>query len=73
MGRRGRRMDGTGCPYDAAVAQLGGDVPAVKTALATFRRLGARAAARRARHRLLQIRGQTPHPRLADTRADPHD
>jgi DNA-binding CsgD family transcriptional regulator len=60
-----------GCPYDAAVAQLGGDLPAVETALATFRRLGARAAARRARQRLTQIRGRTPHPRLADTRADP--
>jgi DNA-binding CsgD family transcriptional regulator len=61
-----------GCPYDAALAQLGGDLPAVETALAIFRQLGARAAARRARHRLTQIRGRTPHPRLADTRADPH-
>jgi DNA-binding CsgD family transcriptional regulator/tetratricopeptide (TPR) repeat protein len=61
-----------GCPYDAAMAQLGGDLPAVDTALATFRRLGARATARRARHRLTQIGGRTPHPRLADTRADPH-
>jgi DNA-binding CsgD family transcriptional regulator len=61
-----------GCPYDAAMAQLGGDRPAIETALATFRRLGARAAARRARHRLAQTRGRTPHPRLADTRADPH-
>jgi DNA-binding CsgD family transcriptional regulator len=61
-----------GCPYDAAVAQLGGDLPAVEKAHATFRRLGARAAARRARHRLTEIRGRTPHPRLADTRADPH-
>jgi DNA-binding CsgD family transcriptional regulator len=60
-----------GCPYDVALAQLGGDFPAVETALATFRRLGARAAARRARQRLTQIRGRTPHPRLADTRADP--
>ncbi|MDT7752045.1 MAG: hypothetical protein QOD96_5707, partial [Pseudonocardiales bacterium] len=61
-----------GCPYDAAVAQLGGDTAAVEAALATFRRLGARAAARRARHRLTPIRGRTPHPRLAETRADPH-
>jgi DNA-binding CsgD family transcriptional regulator len=61
-----------GCPYDAALAQLGGDIPAVKEALATFRRLGARAAARRARQRLAQTRGLTPHPRRADTRADPH-
>jgi DNA-binding CsgD family transcriptional regulator len=61
-----------GCPYDAALAQLGGDTPAVQTALATFRRLGARAAARRARQRLAKTRGRTVHPRLADTRADPH-
>ena len=61
-----------GCPYDAALAQLGGDIPAVETALATFRRLGARAAARRAEQRLAQIRGRTSHPRHADTRADPH-
>jgi DNA-binding CsgD family transcriptional regulator len=56
-----------GCPYDTALAQLGGDVAAVKEALATFRRLGARAAARRARQRLAQT-----HSRRADTRADPH-
>jgi hypothetical protein len=35
-----------GCPYDAAIAHLGGDSVAVRTALDTFRRLGARAAAR---------------------------
>jgi len=61
-----------GCPYDAALAQLGGDIPAMESALATFRQLGARAAASRAHHRLAQARGRTPHPRLADTRADPH-
>jgi DNA-binding CsgD family transcriptional regulator len=61
-----------GCPYDAALAQLGGDVAAVKESLATFRRLGARAAARRARQRLAQTRGRGPHSRRADTRADPH-
>ncbi|MCW2626135.1 AAA family ATPase [Mycobacterium sp.] len=61
-----------GCPYDAALAQLGGDVAAVKEALATFRRLGARAAARRARQRLAQTRGRGPHSRRADTCADPH-
>ncbi len=32
------------CPYDAAIAQLGGDIPAVEAALDTFRSLGARAA-----------------------------
>ena len=31
-----------GCPYDAALAQLGGDITTVETALATFRRLGTR-------------------------------
>jgi DNA-binding CsgD family transcriptional regulator len=61
-----------GCPYDAALAQLGGDIPALTTALATFRRLGALAAARRANQRLAQARSRTPHPRHADTRADPH-
>jgi DNA-binding CsgD family transcriptional regulator len=61
-----------GCPYDAAVAQLGGDRPAMETALATFRRLGARAAARRARQRLAQARGQAPHSRRADRCDDPH-
>src|SRR6185437_3142972 len=36
-----------GSHYDAAIAQLGGDVDAVQAALDTFRQLGARAAARR--------------------------
>jgi DNA-binding CsgD family transcriptional regulator len=57
-----------GCPYDAAVAQLGGDIGAVQAALTTFRGLGARAAARRAQQRLAQLRGRTPNGR----RADPH-
>ncbi|SPM31255.1 ATP-binding protein [Mycobacterium terramassiliense] len=35
-----------GCPYEAAIAQLGGDSTAVETALATFRGLGATTAAR---------------------------
>ncbi|ORW86774.1 LuxR family transcriptional regulator [Mycobacterium sp. IEC1808] len=60
-----------GCPYDAAVAQLGGDIAAVESALATFRRLGATAVARRARHRLTELRGRTPRTRRADIRADP--
>ncbi|HZQ33851.1 MAG TPA: AAA family ATPase [Mycobacterium sp.] len=61
-----------GCPYDAAVAQLDGDIDAVQAALATFRGLGARAAARRAQQRLAQLRGRTPSGRRADTLADPH-
>jgi DNA-binding CsgD family transcriptional regulator/tetratricopeptide (TPR) repeat protein len=61
-----------GCPYDAAVAQLGGDIGAVQAALTTFRGLGARAAARRAQQRLAQLRGRTPNGRRADTLADPH-
>jgi DNA-binding CsgD family transcriptional regulator len=61
-----------GCPYDAALAQLGGDIDAVHAALATFRRLGAKAAARRAQHRLAALRGRTPSTRRADTPSDPH-
>jgi DNA-binding CsgD family transcriptional regulator len=60
-----------GCPYDAAVAQLGGDLDAVAAALTTFRGLGARAAARRAQQRLAQLRGR-PNAQRADTLADPH-
>ena len=61
-----------GCPYDAAIAQLGGDVAAVESAVATFRKLGARAAGRRAQQRLAALRGRTPQGRRADTLADPH-
>jgi hypothetical protein len=43
-----RLRDDRGCLYDSALAQLGGDIDAVQAALATFRRLGAKAAARRA-------------------------
>jgi DNA-binding CsgD family transcriptional regulator len=60
-----------GCPYEAALAQLGGDIAAVTSALETFRRLGANAAARRARQRLTQLRGPTPRTRRTDIRADP--
>jgi DNA-binding CsgD family transcriptional regulator len=60
-----------GCPYEAAIAQLGGDIAAVESALATFRRLGARAAARRAQHRLAALRGPTRRGRGADTLSDP--
>jgi DNA-binding CsgD family transcriptional regulator len=61
-----------GCPYDAAVAQLGGDVAAVEAALDTFRGLGARAVARRAQQRLAEMRGRDPHMRRKATVADPH-
>ncbi|MBP1823006.1 AAA family ATPase [Mycobacterium sp. OAE908] len=60
-----------GCPYDAAIAQIGGDIGAVESALATFRQLGASAAARRAQRRLAQLRGRAPRRRRADVRADP--
>ncbi|SPM31258.1 ATP-, maltotriose-and DNA-dependent transcriptional regulator MalT, partial [Mycobacterium terramassiliense] len=60
-----------GCPYDAAIAQLGGDVAAVEAALATFRRLGATAAGRRARQRLTELRGRTPRTRRTDMHDDP--
>jgi DNA-binding CsgD family transcriptional regulator/tetratricopeptide (TPR) repeat protein len=61
-----------GCPYEAAIAQLGGDIAAVEAALATLRGLGARAAARRAQQRLAELRGPTRRSRPADIRADPH-
>ncbi|HEX2214693.1 MAG TPA: helix-turn-helix transcriptional regulator, partial [Mycobacterium sp.] len=61
-----------GCPYDAALAQLGGDIPAVTTALGTFRRLGARAAVRRAQQRLARLQGRNPDTRRKNTIADPH-
>jgi DNA-binding CsgD family transcriptional regulator len=60
-----------GCPYDAAVAQLCGDVAAVESAVAAFRRLGARAAARRAQQRLTALRGRTRRTPRADILADP--
>ncbi|WP_242660622.1 helix-turn-helix domain-containing protein [Mycobacterium kubicae] len=43
----------------------------METALATFRRLGARAAARRAKQRLGELRGPIRRSRRADTLADP--
>ena len=60
------------CPYDAAIAQLGGDITAVQAALGTFRALGARAAARRAQQRLALLRGRDPDQRRTSTSADPH-
>lgn len=62
---------GRGCPYDAAIAQLGGDIGAVESALTTFRSLGARAATRRAQQRLVALRGPTSRSRRAETLADP--
>jgi DNA-binding NarL/FixJ family response regulator len=61
-----------GCSYDAALALLGGDMTAVKSALDTFRRLGAKAAARRAQQRLGVLRERTPRTRQADKLSDPH-
>lgn len=61
-----------GCPYDAAIAALGGDIAAVESALATFRRLGARASARRAQQRLEALRGPTHRGPGAKTLADPN-
>src|SRR5207244_3379109 len=62
-----------GCPYDAAMARLAGDVPALLTALETFESLGARPAADRARSRLraLGVRPGLRGPRPT-TRANPH-
>jgi DNA-binding CsgD family transcriptional regulator len=64
--------DRLGCPYDAALAQLGGDLDAVQSAAATFRRLGARAAARRAQQRLGELRGPTIRGRASHSKIDPH-
>jgi DNA-binding NarL/FixJ family response regulator len=61
-----------GCPYDAAIAQLSGDITAVQSALETFRSLGARAAARRAQQQLSTLRGPTRRSRRTDVLADPH-
>jgi DNA-binding CsgD family transcriptional regulator len=61
-----------GCSYDAAVAQLGGDIDAAEAALSTFRRLGARTAARRAQQRLAHLSDRDPDRRRKDTSADPH-
>lgn len=60
-----------GCPYDAAIAQLGGDITAVQFAMATFRRMGARAAARRAQQRLTALGAPKPRGSASDTKTDP--
>jgi DNA-binding CsgD family transcriptional regulator len=64
--------DRLGCPYDAALARLGGDLNAVQSAAATFRRFGARAAARRAQQRLGELRGPTLRGRASHSKIDPH-
>ncbi len=61
-----------GCQYDAALALLGGDLAAVKSALDIFRQLGAKAAARRAQQRLAALRERAPRTRPADKPSDPH-
>jgi DNA-binding CsgD family transcriptional regulator len=66
------QWEALGCPYDAAVALLGGDPPAVQAALDTFRRLGARTAARRAQQRLAVLKGRNPDTRRTSTLNDPH-
>jgi DNA-binding CsgD family transcriptional regulator len=61
------------CPYDAALAGLGGDVPALRQALETFRSLGARPAADRAWERLRAagVR-RAPYGKHASTCANPY-
>ncbi|MFG2476652.1 helix-turn-helix transcriptional regulator [Streptomyces fagopyri] len=67
------RWDTLGCPYDAALARLSGDAPALHQALAAFESLGARAAVARTRA-VMRTRGVRPirrGPRAA-TRANPY-
>ena len=65
--------DRLGCPYDAALARLGGDAAALRQALTTFEALGAEPAAARTRQRMralgLSSRTRGPH---ASTRANPY-
>jgi DNA-binding CsgD family transcriptional regulator len=67
------RWDRLGCPYDAALARMSGDAPALRQALAAFESLGARPAVARTRA-LMRSRGVRPirrGPRAA-TRANPY-
>ncbi|MEU0036850.1 AAA family ATPase [Streptomyces sp. NPDC006333] len=67
------RWDALGCPYDAALARLSGDGPALHQALAAFEALGARPAVARTRA-VMRTRGVRPirrGPRAA-TRANPY-
>ncbi len=65
--------DCLGCPYDAAIARLGGDAGALRQALDTFEALGAEPAAVRTRERMralgLTRHTRGPHP---GTRAHPY-
>jgi DNA-binding NarL/FixJ family response regulator len=54
------------------LARLGGDLNAVQSAAATFRRFGARAAARRAQQGLGELRGPTLRGRASHSKIDPH-
>ncbi|MGW3156393.1 ATP-binding protein [Streptomyces sp. NPDC001089] len=65
--------DALGSPYDAALARLSGDAPALRRALAAFESLGARPAVARTRA-VMRSRGVRPvrrGPRAA-TRANPY-
>ncbi|MFF2997673.1 helix-turn-helix transcriptional regulator [Streptomyces sp. NPDC057950] len=67
------RWDALGCPYDAALARLSGDGPALHQALAALEALGARPAVARTRT-VMRARGVRPirrGPRAA-TRANPY-
>ncbi|WP_078918009.1 ATP-binding protein [Streptomyces sp. NRRL WC-3725] len=67
------RWDWLGCPYEAALARLSGDAPALRQALAAFEALGARPAVARTRSlmRVLGVRPIRQGPRPA-TRANPY-
>jgi DNA-binding CsgD family transcriptional regulator len=60
-----------GCPYDAALAQLGGDATAVSSAVRALRRLGAHAAARRAQQRLDALGAPKSRGSASHTKTDP--
>jgi DNA-binding CsgD family transcriptional regulator len=63
-----------GCPYDAALAQLGsGQADAIRIALTTFDGMGARGAAELAKTRLRQLgHRRAPYGPRAATRANAH-
>ncbi|MHA6630614.1 ATP-binding protein [Pseudonocardia sichuanensis] len=68
-----QRWEQRGCPYDAALARLSGDVPALLQARQTFAAFGAHAAERiaAARLRARGVRSGARGPRAA-TRGNPH-
>ncbi|MFG2606618.1 helix-turn-helix transcriptional regulator [Streptomyces sp. NPDC048514] len=67
------RWDALGCPYEAALARLSGDAPALHEALAAFEALGARPAVARTRA-VMRARRIRPIRRgaRAATRANPY-